>query len=171
MPLRHAFRVTLALVLAVAVGACNRRPPEQRRLVPTGDLLAATPNAVGVPYGRVIVLRHGEHLIAVSFTASSQLGDRISYRWYMAGNDGDFREPNSLEQGTGEAVEQPYTGRIALPGRLVLEWSRGSDGFGWLYWPERPTDYAVYSRPFVDLDELADGVRGGRWLEQEMFRE
>lgn len=159
------------LVLAAGLGACDRRPPEQRRQLPTAEVLSATPNAVGIPYGRVIVIRNGRRLIAVSLTASSQLGDRVSYHWYLAAEDGDFSRPDSIEQGAGEAVERPYTGRIALPDRLVLEWSRGSDGFGWLYWPERPDDYAVYSRPFADLTELGDGPRGGRWLERAMFRE
>jgi hypothetical protein len=163
-------RILIALALAAALAGCDRTPPEQQQGMPTGDRLSATPNAVGIPYDRVIVIRHGDRLIALSLTASSQLGDRVDYHWVRADDSGGFSRPESLEQGTGEAIERPYTGRVALPDRLVLTWSRGSDTFGWLYWPEQPTDYAVYSRPFAALGELDGGLHDGRWLEREMFQ-
>jgi len=167
---RHVGLAT-ALALVAAIAACNRLPREQARDRPTADGLAATANAVGVPYQRYVVIRHGGHLVALTMKAGSQLGDHVAYRWYLAQEERQFRQPESLEQGSGEAVERPYTGRVALPDRLVLEWSRGSDAFGWLYWPEQATDYAVFSRPFADLSDIGGGLRGGRWLEREMFRE
>lgn len=166
--------VVLAAIAALAIlalASCSRRPPERLRDRPTGSALAATPNAVGIPYARVIVIRHAGVLLALRATAASRLGDRIDYTWHLADTDGRFPDPASAEHGGGEAIERPYTGRITLPGRLVLEWSRGSDAFGWLYWPEPTVDFAVYSQPFSDIGDLADGPRGGRWLTRDMFQD
>jgi len=166
--------VTARLVLAAAViaagAACDRPATAPKPALPTADSLAATPNAVGVPYGRFLLVRRDERLIALHLTALSPLGDRVAYRWYVAGPDGRFARPESLEQGGGEALERPYTGRISLPGPLTLDWSRGSKEFGWLYWPEGSGDYAVYSRPFAELADTAAGRDDGRWLTRDMFR-
>jgi hypothetical protein len=163
-------RLALTAALAAAALACGRAPGELPTAQPTADTLAATPNAAGIPYGRYILIRHDGRLIALHVTAISQLGDRISFRWYAAGGDGRFTSPELLERDEGETVERPYTGRITLPGRLVLDWSRGSTEFGWLYWPEGPGDYAVYSLPFAELAGVAAGGNGGRWLTAEDFR-
>lgn len=163
-------RLVLAAVVVAVGAACDRTATAPKPALPTADTLAATPNAVGIPYGRYLLIRRGEHLIALHLTAVSPLGDRVDYRWYVAGPDGRFARPELLERGGGEAVERPYTGRITLPGRLTLDWSRGSKEFGWLYWPEGSADYAVYSRPFAELADADPGRDGGRWLEQDMFR-
>jgi hypothetical protein len=167
--IRHA-ALTSALAVVAALAACDRRPPEQARERPTTDGLAATANAIGVPYQSYVVIRHDGNFIALTMEAGSQLGDRVSYRWYLAEEERQFSQPDSLEHGGGEAVERPFTGRIALPDGLVLEWSRGSTAFGWLYWPQQPTEYAVFSRPYQGLSESAGGLRGGRWLTHDMFQ-
>lgn len=168
---RHPVVLAAAVLAALSLASCDRRPPEQRRQRPTADALAATPNAVGIPYGRVILIRQTGRMLALRATAASRLGDRISYTWHLCERDGRLTDPDGAEHGGGEAVERPYTGRIALPERLVLEWSRGSTAFGWIYWPDPAADFAVYSRPFADLVDLADGPRGGRWLTRDMFRD
>ena len=165
-----AARIALVVAVASAVAACGRAPTVPRPALPTADSLAATPNAVGVPYGRFLLVRRDERLIALHLTALSPLGDRVAYRWYVAGPGGRFARPESLEQGGGEALERPYTGRISLPGPLTLDWSRGSKEFGWLYWPEGSGDYAVYSRPFAELADTAAGRDDGRWLTRDEFR-
>jgi len=166
--------VTARLVLAAAViaagAACDRPATAPKPALPTADSLAATPNAVGVPYGRFLLVRRDKRVIALHLTALSPLGDRVAYRWYVAGPDGRFARPESLEQGGGEALERPYTGRISLPGPLTLDWSRGSKEFGWLYWPEGSGDYAIYSRPFTELADADPGRDGGRWLVRDEFR-
>ena len=163
-------RLALAAALAAAGAACNRPATESQPPLPTADRLAATPNAVGIPYDRYILIRQNERRIALHATALSPLGDRVSYRWYLADADGRFLRPEVLEQGAGETVERPYTGRITLPGPVTLDWSRGSTAFGWLYWPEDAGDYAVYSRSFADLADVAAGRDDGRWLTRDMFR-
>lgn len=163
-------RLVLAAVLAAAGAACDRPATAPQPALPTADTLAATSNAVGIPYGRYLLIRRGEHLIALHLTAVSPLGDRVAYRWYLADGDGRFSRPEALEHGDGEAVEHPYTGRITLPGPLTLDWSRGSQEFGWLYWPEGSGDYAVYSRPVAELADADPGRDGGRWLMRDEFR-
>jgi len=163
-------RLLVAATLAAAGAACDRTPPTQPPPRPTADQLAATPNAVGIPYDRYVVIRSGERLIALHVTALSPLGDRVSYRWYLGDGDGRFARPEALERGEGEAVERPHTGHIALPGPLTLSWSRGSTGFGWLYWPDAVGDFAVYSRPFARLADADPDREEGRWLTRDMFR-
>jgi hypothetical protein len=163
-------RLALAAVLVAAGAACDHPATEPTPAQPTPDSLAATPNAVGVPYDQYLLIRRGERLIALQLTAVTPLGDRVAYRWYVAGSDRRFARPKSLEMGGGEAVERPYTGRITLPGSLTLDWSRGSREFGWLYWPEGSGDYAVYSRPFTELADADPDRDTGRWLDREMFR-
>jgi hypothetical protein len=149
-------RLVLAAAAVAAGAACSRPPTVPPPALPTANSLAA--------------IRRHERLIALHLNALSPLGDRVAYRWYVAGPDGRFARPESLEQGGGEALERPYTGRIALPGQLTLDWSRGSTEFGWLYWPEGSGDYAVYSRPFAELADASPGHDGGCWLTRDMFR-
>jgi hypothetical protein len=163
-------RLAVVAAAAATATACSRPPAAPEPALPTVDSLAATRNAVGVPYDRYLLIRRDERRIALHVTALSPLGDRVAYRWYLADADGRFSRPAALEQGAGEAVERPYTGRIVLPGRLTLDWSRGSTSFGWLYWPENVGDYAVYSLPFTELAEVAAGRDGGRWLTRDDFR-
>jgi len=163
-------RLAVAAAIAAAAAACNRPPAGPEQALPSADRLTATRNAVGIPYNRFLLIRRNQHLLALHVTALSPLGDRVSYRWYLADAAGRFSGPEALEQGAGEAVERPYTGRIALPGPLNLDWSRGSTSFGWLYWPENVGDYAVYSRSFTELAEVAAGRGDGQWLKRDMFR-
>ena len=163
-------RLALATAVAAAGASCKRPPAAPQRVLPSAEQLAATPNAVGIPYDCYLLIRRDDRRIALHVAAVSPLGDRVSYRWYLADGDGRFSRPEALEQGAGETVEHPYTGRISLPGPLTLDWSRGSTTFGWLYWPESGGDYAVYSRPFAELADAAAGRDGGRWLERDMFR-
>ena len=162
-------RLAVAAAIAAAA-ACSRPPAGPEPALPSADRLTATRNAVGIPYDRFLLIRRNQRMLALHVTALSPLGDRVSYRWYLADAAGRFSGPEALEQGAGEAVERPYTGRIALPGPLNLDWSRGSTSFGWLYWPENVGEYAVYSRPFTELAEVAAGRDDGQWLKRDMFR-
>jgi hypothetical protein len=163
-------RLALAAAVAAVGSSCNRPPVAPQRVLPSAEQLAATPNAVGIPYDYYLLIRRDDRRIALHVTSLSPLGDRVSYRWYLADGDGRFSQPETLEQGAGETVERPYTGRIFLPGPLHLDWSRGSTAFGWLYWPEQGGDYAVYSRPFTNLADVGAKRDGGRWLTRERFR-
>ena len=81
-------RLVLAAVLAAAGAACDRAATTPRPALPTADTLAATPNAVGIPYGRYLLIRRDERLIALHLTALTPLGDRVAYRWHLADGDG-----------------------------------------------------------------------------------
>ncbi len=111
-----------------------------------------------------MLLKHKEQLIAVNIRSASGLGKKIVYDWYLADADGRFSPAEALRQGHGETTENPYTGRISIPGGLTLEWSRGSRKSGWLYWPQQGPELEVYSQPFANLNAIDQRSSAGRWL-------
>lgn len=157
--------MTLLVALALGASSCWRSVDEDRLDRPSADRLAVKPSAVGVPYDRFVVIRHDGHVVAVDLHATSQLGDRVRYQWYEANADGRFAPEADLEQGEGEAVERPHTGRIAIPNLPLLQWSRGSQESGWVYWPERDTGLEFYSNTFASLTEIATRGGTGRWID------
>jgi hypothetical protein len=154
--------VVLALIAAVGCGKAPSTQPE----TPTRDRVVASSSSIGVPYDRLVLLRYGDHLLALELSARTQLGDNISYRWHLADDEGAFA-PGVTTSGEGETAERPSTGRISLPGPLKLEWSRGSTEMGWLYWPRAAPDLAVYSRPFQRLADIGARPSGGDWLSRD----
>ena len=161
--------ILLLVALTVGISSCSREQHGERLDFPTKNRLAVKPSAVGVPYDRFAVLQHDEHIIAINLHATSELGDRVRYRWYKANADGRFAPVVSLEQGEGEAVERPHTGRLAVPGLPTLQWSRGSQESGWIYWPERDTGLSIYSNAFTTLPEIDTRSGSGRWLRKGDF--
>ena len=158
------FGIGIAVACVVGLSSCSRKEPEEPLDTPTPDRLAATPSAVGIPYDRHIVVRHRDRLVAVTFHAASKLGDRVRFEWIGAEGDA-FVAGSELEHGTGGAVERTdSTGRIAIPGLPTLDWSRGSDTTGWIYWPERYDDLEIYSAAFGDVAEIDTRSGRGRWL-------
>jgi len=157
--------MTLLVALILGTPACSRLVDDNPPDVPTAHRLAVKPSAVGVPYDRFVVIRHDGHVIAVNLHATSQLGDRIRYRWFEANADGWFAPEANLERGEGEAVERPHTGRIAIPNLPTLHWSRGSQESGWIYWPERDTGLEIFSDAFATLSEIETRRGTGRWLD------
>ena len=144
--------------------ACSRSQPEERLDFPTAERLAVRPNAVGIPYDRILLLRHKDQLFAINIRSAGGVGERIAYDWYVADSGGDFSPAEDLRQGHGESSENPYTGHISLPGGPSLEWSRGSRRSGWLYWPRQGPELEVFSETFADLSAVDPTTRAGRWL-------
>lgn len=163
--------VTLLVALTLGISACTRIADEDRLDFPTAQRLAIKPSAVGVPYDRFVVIRYDGRVIAVNLHATSQLGDRVRYRWFKANADGWFVPEAKLEQGEGEAVERPHTGRIAIPNLPTLQWSRGSQESGWIYWPERDTGLEIFSDAFATLSEIETRRGTGRWLDSGAGRQ
>jgi len=153
------------MITMITVAACKGPLSEQPK-APTRDRVVASSNSIGIPYDRLVLFRHHDRLMALELSTRTQLGDTISYRWHRA-DERDSFAPGAVESGEGETAERPSTGRIILPGPLTLEWSRGSTGMGWLYWPAGDSDLAVYSRPFQRLADIDPRRAGGRWLSRE----
>lgn len=146
--------------------ACSRSQPGEHLEQPTGEQLAARPNAVGVPYHRYILIRHRDRLTALRVEALSAFGERVAYDWYRADSNGRFTATEGQERGRGETAESPHTGRITVPDGPSLEWSRGSQTSGWLYWPDQGSEVEFYSLAFGDLGSISEHSRGGRWLKR-----
>jgi hypothetical protein len=162
-----AWLLTLAVV-TVCIAGCGHPDPTKTRL-PTSESVVAYPQAIGIPYDRYILLRHGERLVALKVSARSVRGEHISYSWKeIRGGAGDDPVPE-VRAGQGVSTEESISGRIDIPG-LRLTWSRGSADLGWLYWPEGDTDFAVFSRPWLRQTEIDPNSRDGRWLEQKKYR-
>jgi hypothetical protein len=161
-------RPTAALVLliaAISLTAC-KGPLPKRPQIPTRDRVVASTNSIGIPYDRIVLLRYRDRLLALEVSARTELGDNIRYLWYSVDERDGFGS-ELVESGEGETAERPFTGRITLPGPLTLEWSRGSTGMGWLYWPKGDVDLAVYSRSFERLADIEAQRGGGRWLSRD----
>jgi hypothetical protein len=155
------------LVAGTAVGllwfaACSRPAPGPQRF-PTGSQVVANSQGVGVPYDQYILVQDSEQLIALKITARSPRGEHIAYQWSITpAESGGFRG-GDVTHGEGVTSEDPYTGRITVPG-LRLDWSKGSSQMGWIYWPERGRDIGVFSRAWSRLDEIDPRLLKGRWL-------
>jgi hypothetical protein len=159
---------SLAALVLTATG-CTEGPPEQRLEQPTAERLAARPNAVGVPYGRLVLIRHDGRLVAVRLRALSAFGKRVTYDWYRLDRQGRGARTEVADRGRGETAENPHTGRISIPGGPSLVWSRGSQTSGWLYWPEQGPEIEFYSHAFAELAAVDPGSGSGRWLSRRMF--
>ncbi len=156
-----------AAVLLLTLAACPGTGPEHAPY-PTGEQIVANSRAFGVPYGRYILLRHDRQLLALNISSRSRLGDSISYQWWVVTPGSPTLEDTDLTHGGGETSEQPFEGRITLPG-LGLVWSRGSSEMGWLYWPEGDRAVSVNSSPCLDRHMVESCSRAGKWLSREMF--
>jgi hypothetical protein len=169
---RSVRRLAVGCVMAavvVAPLACSRTAPEALLEQPTVERLAAKPNAVGVPYGRYVLIRFEDQLYAIEIRALSVFGERVAYEWYRLEPSGGRAAAEPLSSGRGEAEERPYTGRISIPDGPSLIWSKGSRSSGWLYWPDQGPEVAFYSHAFDELQAIDPYRSSGRWLNRAMF--
>ena len=161
----HPTRVLVAVATTASILAgCDA--PVQTPPFPTSDQVAADHRAIGIPYGRFVLLRTGEQLVALNVTWASQIGEQIDFEWHTP-PDGQ-RTFAKATYGRGSAVEVRYIGRIAA-GPLVLDWSRGSRDMGWIYWPDDGADLAVCSRAWADLADVDPDSPDVRWYTRKMF--
>jgi hypothetical protein len=158
---RFLIKVGVAASILTGCGA-----PIQTPTFPTADQVAADHRAIGIPYGRFVLLRTGKQLVALHVTWASPIGEQINFEWHAP--SGGQQTFNHATFGKGSAVEVRYIGRIAA-GPLVLDWSRGSRDMGWIYWPDDDTDLAVCSRAWADLDKADPDSPDVRWYTREMF--
>jgi hypothetical protein len=159
----------LSVVCTISVlSGCRAEIPESGPY-PTEEQVIADVRAIGVPYGRWVLFRDDDRLVALKVAARSGLCDRIHYWWAVSEpGSGTFPESEGT-RGEGDASEEQFTGLISVPG-LNLEWSRGSATLGWVYWPKDGRDFQVYSRPWRELGDVDPRSREGTWLEREQLR-
>lgn len=93
-------------------------------------------------------------------------GYRIEYEWNTAKGTGSIFETEST--GAGETSEQEKRCAV-LAGPLYMRWSRGSEEFGWLYWPEKMANISVSSITFRSVESIDLRNPEIFWYTQEMF--
>ena len=156
---------SLAAVAFVAFMGCGGppRPPER----PTFERVAVNHRGVGIPYGAVVLFRVEEELVALRIVEAPMWGYRIKYEWNAAKVDSDIFEAEST--GAGKTGEQEKRCAV-LAGPLYMRWSRGSENFGWLYWPEKIADISVSSITFRSVDSIDLQNPEIFWYTQDMFK-
>lgn len=165
---RIPFCAIAALGVTAVLSGCRAEVPDTGAR-PTEEQVTADHRAIGVPYGRYVVMEHEGRLVALKIASRSPLGDRIHYWWAVTRPGSIDFSRDEQDSGEGDTSEAQFTGVISVPG-LNLEWSRGSANLGWLYWPKDGSEFRVYSRPFRDVEDIDPRSREGTWLEREQFR-
>lgn len=157
----------IQLLAAVAIAAsmsCGGppRPPER----PTFDRVAVNQRGVGIPYGAVVLFKVDQELVALRVVEAPMWGYRIEFDWNVAKVTADVFETEST--GAGKTSEQEKRCAV-LAGPLYMRWSRGSENFGWLYWPERKANISVSSITFQSVKSIHLQDPEIFWYTQEMF--
>lgn len=152
----------LALMVVLAGVAAGCGGPPRLPQYPGGSSLAAGAEAFGVPYRHWIACRLEGRPLALELRPTPGRADRVSWHW-------QWLEPpaEGPAEASGTTVERHGLGEVRVGG-LALEWSRGSEDFGWVYWPTAGPQFEVYSRPFVDT-AACRRPSGGSWLRRSMF--
>ncbi len=155
---------TLAAVAMPAVVGCGG-PPRVPEL-PTFERVAVNQRAVGIPYGAVVLFRVDQEMVALRVAEAPMWGYRIEYEWNTASATTSVFETEST--GAGETGEQKKRSTVHA-GPLYMRWSRGSEDFGWLYWPENSKDLSVSSITFRTVKSIDLQNPEIFWYTQEMF--
>ncbi len=153
------------LVLAtLLVLGCDGTPrsPEQ----PTFTHVAVNQRAIGIPYGAVALFKVDQELVALRVVRALEWGYAIEYEWRAAPANASFFQTSRA--GTGRTDEDDQAGLISA-GPLHMGWSRGSEGFGWFYWPENARDISVSSITFRSVNSIDLANPEIFWYRQEMF--
>ena len=155
---------SLAAVALTSVAGCGG-PPRLPEL-PTFERVAGNQRAVGIPYGAVVLFRVDQELVALRVVEAPMWGYRIEYEWNTAAATTDVFETEGT--GAGEANEQDKRSAVHA-GPLYMRWSRGSENFGWLYWPEESKNISVSSITFRSVKRIDLQDPEIFWYTQEMF--
>ena len=153
--------ITVALTSATGCGG-PPRPPEQ----PTFERVAVNQRAVGIAYGAVVLFRIDQEMVAVRVVDSPLSGRAIEYEWNVAPIDAAVFKTTGT--GAGETDEKNHRG-VVLAGPLFMRWSRGSEKYGWLYWPEDSSAISVSSITFRSVASIRLQDPEIFWYRQEMF--
>ena len=153
--------VAVAIVALVGCGG-PPRPPER----PTFERVAVNQRGVGIPYGAVVLFKADQELVAFRVVEAPKWGYWIEYEWNAAPvTEGGFETAST---GAGETNEQKRRSAV-IAGPLYMRWSRGSEEFGWLYWPEDSKNVSVSSITFRSVDSINLQDPEIFWYTQEMF--
>ena len=163
---RQRLIALLATVAAFAVVLGCGGPPRPPKF-PTFERVAVNQRAIGIPYGAVVLLRIDEQLVALRIVDAPLWGYAIEYEWNEGPADAAVFETTAT--GAGQTDEKRQRGRV-LTGSLLMQWSRGSEDFGWLYWPEDSSGVSVSSITFRSVDSIHLQDPEIFWYRQEMFK-
>jgi len=150
----NAVRWCLGAALIAGAG-CGGPPPAPAR--PTAFRVAVSERSIGIPYGPLVLLRTGGQHVAIRVTAASRLGNAIEYEWDLAPAGGTV------------FVSETHGSASTVESNGFFKWSRGSQDFGWLYWPVGLADISVCSRTWRNLEEIDLEDPDIFWYTPEMF--
>lgn len=162
--LAAANQALTAVAIAAVVGCGG--PPRVPEL-PTFERVAVNQRAVGIPYGAVVLFRVDQDMVALRVAEAPMWGYRIEYEWNTTSATASVFETEST--GAGKTGEQKKRSTV-LAGPLYMRWSRGSEDFGWLYWPENSQDLSVSSITFRTVKSIDLKDPEIVWYTQEMFK-
>jgi hypothetical protein len=168
MTTRLALSAIGAVLALSTLAGCRAETPPIGSL-PTDEQVTADVRAIGVPYGRYVLFRHADRLVALKIASRSALGERIHYWWAVSEPGSSTFSTTEGDRGEGVTSESQFTGSISVPG-LNLEWSRGSASLGWIYWPKDGREFQVFSRPWREVEDIDARSRAGTWMSREQFR-
>ncbi|MCG6950694.1 MAG: hypothetical protein LJE93_17400 [Acidobacteria bacterium] len=159
--------ISLARFLVLAtllILGCDRTPrsPEQ----PTFTHVAVNQRAIGIPYGAVALFKVDQELVALRVVRALEWGYAIEYEWRAAPANASLFQTSRA--GTGRTDEDGQAGSISA-GPLHMGWSRGSEGFGWFYWPEDARNISVSSITFRSVNSIDLANPEIFWYRREMF--
>lgn len=113
-----------------------------------------------------MLFRVDEQLVALRIVDAPLWGYAIEYEWNEAPVDTSVFETTAT--GSGQTDEKMQRGTV-LAGPLFMKWSRGSNSFGWLYWPDDSSGISVSSITFRSVDSIHLQDPQIFWYKQEMF--
>jgi hypothetical protein len=154
----------ILIAVALISSACGGPPPPPRN--PTFKRVAVNQRAIGIPYGAVVLFKTEDRLIALRVVDAPFWGFAIEYEWSAAPASSENFEADAT--GAGQTDEKQQHGGIKA-GPLFMKWSRGSDKFGWLYWPESSTTVSVCSTTFRSVASVDLQDPEIFWYTREMF--
>jgi hypothetical protein len=155
-------RISVAIALITFAG-CGGAPPSPER--PTYERVAVNDRAVGIPYGPVVVFKVDDQLIAFRVSSVPLSGYGIEYEWTAAPAGAAL---TATATGAGAVEEKPQPVYIRA-GPLAMQWSRGSQKYGWLYWPEDAHPTSVCAITFRSFESINLQDPRVFWYTQEMF--
>lgn len=163
--LRHPVLSASVLATLVWLAGCGPEatPPPVPDQRPASGRVTVNERAIGIPYGEWILLRTGTRQVLVRLDPEDGTGFAVAYRYRVSPETvSEFAGPH-VEAGSGRTEETFGMGRVTA-GRLQMDWSRGSDRTGWLYWPPEHTPVEVWPFTFDDPGAVPRALANESWL-------
>ncbi len=156
----HSFHVIHFSSLLDLYGAGNEVVEEVRRKeTDRSQHPYYSGNAINVPDGRILVVRHSGKYGALKplEQTSMERGASIRYQWWYQPDGSSSFTNSSVQTGYGEAREGASSGPRLLIGPIELEWSVCGDRLGWVYFGPlggHSPDYELALTSETDISKL-----------------